>query len=588
MTSQATPLSSPSGNSRPGGHPGCRPDDCGTQARKRGLSSTRRYAAALLRTLPIVALVITLFGCATDRITREETEAQPQRHAARQLQAHTSPEAQGIDSRDLVEVLERARHGNIDLHSLIVARRGMIVAQLYVPPYGPDTLHNVKSVTKSVLSALTGVAVERGCFKGIDTPVAELLPEDFRQVADPRKRDITVRHLLTMTAGLDLDENGPKLARIMASDDWVRATLAQPLVANPGETFLYTSPLSHLLGKALSTSCGTNLLALCRSSVCGALDIERLAWRRTPGGDYFGAADLYLAPRDMLKFGMLYLDEGRYDGRQVIPREWVHESTRDQVAGITGRKTYGFGWWPVEHGYKATGWGGQRIWIVPKRDLVIVATMAAHDGFETMFDGFDPDRLSDHPLPENREAANALAAELAEWRKPAPHGPVAEMAKTVDGKVFIVDFASTTSRLHSLAFAFPAGAEAQLTIRTQNKTDVLAVGLDGRYRTSPTTVFSLNDDGQAALRGHWSAPNRFDFELLPLGEPARLILSATFTGDSMTLTGTALPEHKHLSLNAYRQGDGKATGAGSQPRHDIHVPPIGVLEAPVVRHRATR
>lgn len=521
------------------------------------LLRAKARAPSLLRKILIGMLVATLLGCATDRPTGKRSMPAPLERTPRPHPVLSTPEAQGMESRQLVEVLQSAQREDIKLHSLIIARNDSIVLQLHVPPYTPETLHNIKSVTKSVLSALTGIAIERGCLRTIDTPLAELLPRYFENESDSRKREITVRHLLTMTAGLDLDENGPKLARILASDDWVHSTLARKLSAPPGEEFLYSSALSHMLGIALSQNCDVSLLELCRASICGALGIERLYWRSDPEGNQFGGADLYLTSLDMLKFGTLYVNDGRHDGSEILQRAWVRESTRNQIGGITTRRVYGFGWWPVDRGYKATGWGGQRIWVVPDKRLVVVATMATHDGFERLFDNFDLERLSDHPLPEDDRATAALRAQLDLWRSPVAHGPSSELAATLGGQIFIVDRSTTTSKLSELSFEFPAEAPARLSIRTDNRHDVLSIGLDGKYRISPTRVLTARGDGRVAARGHWSAGDRFDFELAVMGEPFHLTLSATFMGDSLTLKGVALPERQRISLQAHlRTQDG--------------------------------
>lgn len=554
--------------------------------------------------MPVIGvLCVALFGCAGDRATRHGSVPQSPGPSPARLQTSSTPEAQGIDSRDLIEVLQRARREDIKLHSLIVARHGTVVLEVYVPPYGPDTLHNVKSVTKSVLSALTGVAIDRGCLQSIDTPVADLLPEHFETDEDPRKRAITARHLLTMTAGLDLDENGPKLAKILASDDWVSATLAREMTAPPGEEFLYSSPLSHMLAVTLSRTCGMSLLDLCRTSICDALGIERLHWRQGPRGHHFGGADLYVTPSDMLEFGMLFLNDGRRNGRQVVSRDWVKASTSNQIADITDRQVYGFGWWPVTQGYKASGWGGQRIWVAPKQELVVVATMAEHDGFERLFDGFELDHLSDHSLPENDEATTALAAHVASWSAPAHHSSPSDLASTLSGQVFTVDPATTSSKLRSLSFEFPAETDARLVIRTEHSQDRLSIGLDGRYRTSASNVFGARDDGLVAMRGHWTARNRFDFELVPVGEPVHVTLTATFFRDSVTIEAMALPDGNTISIRASRQQRESTVGRWAKgrsmpqrlealpehseqdsemdkrarPASDARVPPIGVL-----------
>jgi CubicO group peptidase (beta-lactamase class C family) len=146
----------------------------------------------------------------------------------------STPEAQGIDTRGLIRAVSRVRDEAVNLHSLILVRNGHVIFEAYVPPYDKDALHNVKSVTKSIMSALVGIALEEGILDSLDQTVSEYFPEYITDAMDPRKRSITLRHLLTMTSGLDLDENGPIMNGIFDSDDWIEATFARPMSEDPG------------------------------------------------------------------------------------------------------------------------------------------------------------------------------------------------------------------------------------------------------------------------------------------------------------------------------------------------------------------
>ena len=261
---------------------------------------------------------------------------------------------------------------------VLVARRGRLVAERYFRGGADRRLHNIKSASKSVLSALAGLAVEDGLLE-LDRPIADVLPE-AADLDDPRKRTIAVRHLLTMTSGLESTSFGAYGAWV-ASRNWVREALERPLLAEPGTRFSYSTGGTHLLSATLSRAAGTSTHDFARRRLFEPLGIERSAWARDRQGVHVGGNNLSLLPRDMLKFGQLYLNRGRWAGEQLLPWQWVDESTRPGgLASPRGRGRiyggYGYLWWlrgPRERGaYLASGYGGQYIHVAPAEELVVV------------------------------------------------------------------------------------------------------------------------------------------------------------------------------------------------------------------------
>ena len=170
-------------------------------------------------------------GTACEVSAPEPTQASGSSLPVFQLKRST-PEEQGVDSERLIESVRRIRDDDLDVRSLVLLRNDHIILELYVHPYDRDTLHNVKSVSKSVISALVGIALEEEVVESLDQAVGEFYPQYFTEGMDARKKTITLRHLLTMTAGLDLDENGPKMAKVFASNDWIRAAFEAPMAAD--------------------------------------------------------------------------------------------------------------------------------------------------------------------------------------------------------------------------------------------------------------------------------------------------------------------------------------------------------------------
>jgi len=291
----------------------------------------------------------------------------------------STPAAQGMDPARLQEVIPFIIDNRLDIRSLLVVRHGYLVWENYYAQGMPDRAATVHSVTKSVTSALVGLARGQGLLNDLDTPLPDLLPEYFDSRTDPGKRKITLRHLLTMTAGLKpvRVQDRELLYQWFFAPDRTRFTLDLPLVHPPGEVFAYSNPLSHLLSVILTQRTGRPLLDLAREHLFGPLGIMPFFWSRDAQGYYGGHGGLHLTSRQMAKFGFLFLNQGRWEEKQVIPAEWVRVSTRAQV-GAGQDYDYGFQWWIRPVGgcpsSRAWGHGGQFIVVVPELDLVVAVT----------------------------------------------------------------------------------------------------------------------------------------------------------------------------------------------------------------------
>jgi len=233
-----------------------------------------------------------------------------------------------------------------------------------------------------VLSALVGIALERGQLTGLGTPILDSFPEHIEAASDPRKSEITLRDALTMQTGLNAgDENIPILSSIIASDSWAGSTWAQEMIQPVGQTFNYSSFVSHLVSQVLERAIDGNLEEYARMTLFDPIGIGDLQIEKDADGKWFGSGPLWMTSQDMLRFGRLYLNGGKWNGEQVVPKQWVSDSTRNQIgnqpaapAGDNAR--YGFQWWVFDGAYAAMGAGGQRIMVIPGLDLVAVITSA--------------------------------------------------------------------------------------------------------------------------------------------------------------------------------------------------------------------
>ena len=290
----------------------------------------------------------------------------------------TCPAVAGMDSARLRLAYE-AMNLAPDVRAFVVVRHGHVVAEAYRTADDSRYAFHQQSATKSVTSALVGIALREGYLTSLDQKAADFLPEYFGPDTDARKKTITLRHLLTMTAGLECDDSDSNFWLIRSHRDWAAATIAFPLVAEPGEQFMYDSAAMHLLSVILTRQTQQNAFQFAQTHLFQPLGIDVNHWPTDPQHNSEGAAGLALTPRDMAKFGYLYLNGGRWDGEAIIPEWFVRESTQKHSEGGNPEPAaYGYLWWVMHSvqpaAYCAAGYGGQYIIVIPDHDLVIVTT----------------------------------------------------------------------------------------------------------------------------------------------------------------------------------------------------------------------
>ena len=283
----------------------------------------------------------------------------------------------------MARAVELAR-ANDRMRSLLVVKDGRLVVEEFFGDGGEQELHDVRSVTKSVVSALTGIAIQRGDIGGLDDPIGDYL-DGVADWIEPDKRAITVGDLLTMTSGLEWDETGGfgSYTEWIRSGDYLGFVLEKPLTSVPGTRFTYNSGAVHLLGVVIERATTMYLPNFAQHVLFEPMGISRSRWESLGGGFHNGGAGLDLRPRDLARFGQLYLQRGSSGGRRIIPADWVERSTMGRFdwrldSGSLKGISYGFLWWVApdapEPMYFAWGHGGQYIVVVPDLHLVVVTT----------------------------------------------------------------------------------------------------------------------------------------------------------------------------------------------------------------------
>ena len=289
-------------------------------------------------------------------------------------------ETRGLDPTLLEETLEQAS-GLPQLRSLIVMRHGeTFVEERYNGGPPLDRPVNIKSASKSVISALVGIAIEEGILDGVDQPILSVLASDAPETPGPRLQEVTVGNLLSMQSGLERT-SGSNYGAWVVSPNWVRDALSRPFVYEPGGAMLYSTGNTHLLSAMLTRASGSDTHALADDWLAEPLGIEIPRWQTDPQGIYFGGNNMAMSPRAMAAFGELYRLEGKSGGKQVLPQSWIEESWTPRTISPWSGEQYGYGWFISEAGgypvRYAWGFGGQMIYVLPELELTIVMTSAS-------------------------------------------------------------------------------------------------------------------------------------------------------------------------------------------------------------------
>lgn len=334
------------------------------------------------------ALILILIGWQSGLIAAENAEV-PLTEA--------TPESQNLDSTRLEQAVAEIVDGKYgDMNALLVLRNNYLVLEHYTSPqyYGRDYRHPAKSITKSVTSALVGIAQGHGKMPGLDSNLLELFPQ-YPDIAnlDTRKQQIKLEHVLSMTAGFEWDEfavGDNNEFKMMRSADWIKYALDRPMSHSPGEKLVYNGGCSMMLSDILKNATGSEVADYARKYLFDPIGIENWNWSITQKNVTNTATGLAMSRRDMARFGVLYLNGGRWQGKQIVPEEWVAESTSVQALGKGDLSSYAYGyqWWRLQDrhptvgmlalndAYFAHGLGDQIIFIVPHLKMVVVSTAA--------------------------------------------------------------------------------------------------------------------------------------------------------------------------------------------------------------------
>ena len=336
----------------------------------------------------------------------------------------SSPEAQGVSSASIREFVAAADKNVDTMHSFMLVRHGHVVAEGWWKPESAEKPHVLYSLSKSFTSTAMGLAVADGKVS-VDDPVLKFFPDDAPTQPSDKLKAMRVRDLLTMSTG---HQSEPKLT---AEDTWVKSFLAHPVEHKPGTHFLYNSAGTYLCSAIVQKATGQTVFDYLRPRLFEPLGIEGAEWSTSPQGISAGGWGLFLKTEDIAKFGQLYLQKGQWNGKQLVPAEWVVQATSKQVSnGSDPTKDwdqgYGFQFWRCRHGaYRGDGAFGQFCIVLPEQDAVVAITADTKDmqaELNVVWDNLLP-AFQKSPLPENAEEQAKLQEALASVAVPAAHTP---------------------------------------------------------------------------------------------------------------------------------------------------------------------
>ncbi|MFT4402401.1 serine hydrolase domain-containing protein [Bacillus sp. SW14] len=298
------------------------------------------------------------------------------------------PAALGMDAKKLSELDPKIKSEYTNINGVVVVKNGYIAYERYYHDYGPNDTHHVASVTKCIISALMGIAIHGGYIKSVDQNILDFFPEYVPDPSNKQKQNITIRHLLTMTAPYPFEDWHEPLDKMCMHPDWITYTLNMLGQGGTIGTFKYSTAGAHLLSAIITRSTGKSAREFANEHLfkpSGMKEIpnyemksfgfddlfgkEVKGWVNDPGGNSTGGWGLTLTPRDMSRFGYLYLNHGTWNNQQIIPESWIDESTKMNA------NNYGYLWWLRDEdgifSYSALGDGGNVICCIPEKNLIV-------------------------------------------------------------------------------------------------------------------------------------------------------------------------------------------------------------------------
>ena len=453
---------------------------------------------------------------------------------------HSSPEAQGVSSAAILSFVQAADNDVDSLHSFMLLRHGHVVAEGWWSPYNAESPHALYSLSKSFTSTAVGFAVAERRLR-VGDRVVSFFPNDLPEKVSDHLAALRVRDLLTMSVGHDKDPTWP----MVEEQNWIRAFLAWPIPNPPGTRFLYNSGATYMLSAIVQQVTGQKILDYLQPRLFEPLHIAGPTWETCPHGINVGGWGLSIPTEGLAKFGELYRQRGAWQGRQILPAQWVEEATtfkiqqplpakpsrpNDQNDWVQG---YCYQFWRSRHNaFRGDGAFGQFMVVMPEQDAVITITAETSDmqgELDLVWQHLLP-AMKERPLPRDRHSEAQLRQTLASLAIAPPKGqPSSPTAESISGKTFRLD--SNELGLQSASFVFGKGG-------------CILILRDGQGEYPIACGFERWQRGETALPG--TPPRLISGGAPPRGTKSKVVASGTWVDQNtfqMMLRYYETPHH---------------------------------------------
>ncbi len=455
----------------------------------------------------------------------------------------TSPERQGVASATILQFIEALESQIQEIHSFMLLRRGLVVAEGWWSPSAPEQPHLLFSLSKSFTSTAVGLAIAEGHF-AIDDPMLSFFPDETPVGGNELWAALRVRHLLSMSTGQAEDTWSSMVDR--PDGDWIKGFFTVPVLHAPGSHFVYNTGATYMLSAIVQRATGLKLVDYLGPRLFAPLGIERAAWGDSPQGITAGGIGLSLTTEDIAKFGQLYLQKGMWQGRPLLPEGWVEAATSSQISNSAGvqpdwSQGYGYQFWRCRHGaYRGDGVFGQYCIVMPEQDAVLVMTSGLdifdmQQPLNLVWDILLPAMRPD-ALPEDAAVQAALSRKLSSLsRTPAQGQAISPLASSISGRTYAVDGNALGIETIRLSFA---GADCTLHVRTEAGEETIPCGYGQWQRGQPTALFRqplLFDRTPIMSSGAWTADDVFTLIVRLVETPFYHTLVCHFMGDELLI-----------------------------------------------------
>lgn len=461
------------------------------------------------------------------------------------------PEKEGVQATAIGDFINAASHGRTEFHSFMFLRHGKVIAEGWWDPYGPHLKHSLYSVSKTFTMTAVGLAIKDKKLKLTDKLIS-FFPNDLPATISPNLAELTVKDALMMADGQD-----PEPRTVSADTNWARAFLAVPIVNKPGTKFLYNSMGTYMLSAIVQKVTGQKVLDYLKPRLFDPLGITDEDWETSPQDVNTGGWGLRLSTEDMAKFGQLLLQKGKFNGRQLIPREWVEEATtikilQDPGASPSARDTsdwlqgYCFQMWRCRHnGVRADGALGQFIILLPDQDAVIALTAetpSMQEEINLVWQYLLPS-MQNWAYKDDPDADDRLKKQLSGLALPPLHAEASAADVSINGKTYTLQ--ANERKLQSIGFSQQNGLW-MVTIKDDKGSWPFSFG-DGQWtrgttgRPGPTlTSRAVNDQSGLspfAMAGsyHWKDENTLELVLRYIESPHRETMICRFDGNNVRI-----------------------------------------------------